>query len=79
MIDYIKGQIVELTPTQLILDNHGIGYSILISLQTYEAFQGKAETVAYIHINLLLVVGIKTKIQFIICKFALFGLRRRDR
>lgn len=49
MIDYIKGQIVELTPTELVLDNHGIGYSILISLQTYEAFQGKAEVVAYIH------------------------------
>ena len=39
MIDYIKGQIVELTPTELILENQGIGYSILISLQTYEAFQ----------------------------------------
>ncbi|MBP5676221.1 MAG: Holliday junction branch migration protein RuvA, partial [Bacteroidales bacterium] len=26
MIDYIKGQIIELTPTELILDNHGIGY-----------------------------------------------------
>ena len=49
MIDYIKGQIVELTPTELVLDNHGIGYSILISLQTYEVFQGKAEAVAYIH------------------------------
>ena len=49
MIDYIKGQIVELTPTELVLDNQGIGYSILISLQTYEVFQGKTETVAYIH------------------------------
>ena len=49
MIDYIKGQIVELTPTELVLDNHGIGYSILISLQTYEVFQEKAEAVAYIH------------------------------
>ena len=49
MIDYIKGQIVELTPTELILDNQGIGYSILISLQTYEAFQTKTEAVAYIH------------------------------
>ena len=49
MIDYINGQIVELTPTELVLDNHGIGYSILISLQTYEAFQGKTEAVAYIH------------------------------
>lgn len=49
MLEYIKGQIVELTPTELVLDNHGVGYSILISLQTYEAFQGKSETTAYIH------------------------------
>ena len=49
MIDYIKGQIVELTPTELVLDNQGMGYSILISLQTYEAFQGKTSATAYIH------------------------------
>ena len=49
MIDYIKGQIVELAPTELILENAGIGYSILISLQTYEAFQMKTQAVAYIH------------------------------
>lgn len=49
MIDYIKGQIIELTPTELILENAGIGYSILISLQTYEAFQMKTQAVAYIH------------------------------
>ncbi len=49
MIDYIKGQIIELTPTELILENDGIGYSILISLQTYEAFQLKTQAVAYIH------------------------------
>ena len=45
MIDYIKGQIIELTPTELILENHGIGYS----LQTYEAFQLQTQVVAYIH------------------------------
>lgn len=49
MIDYIKGQIIELTPTELILENQGIGYSILISLQTYEAFQLQTQAVAYIH------------------------------
>lgn len=49
MIDYIKGQIIELTPTELILENNGIGYSILISLQTYEAFQPKTQAVAYIY------------------------------
>ena len=49
MIDYIKGQIIELTPTELVLESHGIGYSILISLQTYEAFQLKTDAVAYIY------------------------------
>jgi len=49
MIDYIKGQIIELTPTELILENAGIGYSILISLQTFEAFQQQTQAVAYIH------------------------------
>ena len=49
MIDYIKGQIIELTPTELILECGGIGYSILISLQTYEALQLKNQAVAYIH------------------------------
>jgi Holliday junction DNA helicase RuvA len=49
MIEYIKGQIIELTPAELILECGGIGYSILISLQTFEALQGKREAVAYIH------------------------------
>ena len=49
MIDYIKGQIIELTPTELVLENAGIGYSILISLQTFEAFQQQTQAVAYIH------------------------------
>ena len=49
MIEYIKGQIIELTPAELILECGGIGYSILISLQTFEALQGKTEAVAYIH------------------------------
>ena len=49
MIDYIKGQIIELTPTELILECGGIGYSILISLQTYEKMQLQTSTVAYIH------------------------------
>lgn len=49
MIDYIKGKIEELTPTEMTLECYGIGYKILISLQTYEALNGKDETKAYIH------------------------------
>ena len=49
MIDYIKGTIAELTPTRVVLDNNGIGYRIEISLQTYEALEGKAEAKVYIY------------------------------
>ena len=49
MIDYIKGKTIELTPTDMVLECYGIGYKILISLQTYEALNGKSETLVYIH------------------------------
>ena len=49
MIDYIKGKTIELTPTDMVLECYGIGYKILISLQTYEALNGKTETTVYIH------------------------------
>lgn len=37
MIDYIKGSIAELNPAYAVLDNHGIGYMMNISLSTYDA------------------------------------------
>ena len=49
MIDYIKGKIVEITPTDLVLENNNIGYRILISLQTYEGLHEKQDAVVYIH------------------------------
>ena len=48
MIDYIKGTIAELSPAELVLENNGIGYSILISLQTYQVLQEKKEAKVYI-------------------------------
>lgn len=49
MIDYIKGTIVELSPAELILENNGIGYDILISLQTYQVLQDRKESTVYIY------------------------------
>ena len=49
MIDYIKGNLIELTPADLVLECYGIGYKILISLQTYEALNGKSDATVYIH------------------------------
>ena len=49
MIDYIKGQIIELNPASLVLECSGIGYNILISLQTFEVLQNQEKAVVYIH------------------------------
>ena len=49
MIDYIKGEIIELTPTDIVLECHGIGYNILISVQTYSVLDGKKDATVYIH------------------------------
>lgn len=39
MYDYIKGNVAELTPTYVVLDNHGVGYMINISLNSFNALQ----------------------------------------
>ena len=49
MIDYIKGNLVEITPTDVVVECSGIGYKILISLQTYEGLNGKNDVKVYIH------------------------------
>ena len=43
MYDYIKGNVAELTPTYVVLDNHGVGYMINISLNSYNALQHQTE------------------------------------
>ncbi|MBR0274084.1 MAG: Holliday junction branch migration protein RuvA [Bacteroidaceae bacterium] len=40
MIEYIRGSIAELSPTQAVLDANGVGYGLSISLNTYTAIQG---------------------------------------
>ena len=49
MIDYIKGEITELNPTEMTLECNGIGYKILISLQTYDKLKQSRDAKIYIH------------------------------
>ena len=49
MIEYLKGEIDELSPTQLIMECNGIGYELNISLTTYSAFNGRKEGKIYVH------------------------------
>ena len=41
MIEYIKGKLAELNPTEAIIEAAGVGYSIAITLPTYSALVGK--------------------------------------
>ena len=49
MIDYIKGELAELTPAQAIVEAYGVGYALNISLNTYEAIQGKQSVKLFVH------------------------------
>lgn len=49
MIEYIKGEIAELSPATAVIDCNGLGYAVNISLNTYAAIQGKKECKLYIH------------------------------
>ena len=49
MIDYIKGEIAELTPASATLETSGVGYFISISLNTYTSLSGQKNARLYIH------------------------------
>ncbi|MBR1934864.1 MAG: Holliday junction branch migration protein RuvA [Muribaculaceae bacterium] len=41
MLEYISGKVAELNPAFAVLDNHGIGYMLNISLTTYDELNAK--------------------------------------
>lgn len=43
MIEYIKGELAELSPAYAVVDTGGVGYGLNITLNTYSAVQGKKE------------------------------------
>jgi Holliday junction DNA helicase RuvA len=49
MIEYLKGELAELTPTTATVECHGVGYLAHISLNTYTAIQGRQQVKLYIH------------------------------
>jgi len=48
MIEYIKGELAEISPTEAVVDVNGIGYLLNISLNTYTAIQGKKEVKLFV-------------------------------
>ena len=49
MIEYIKGELTELTPALAVVEAAGVGYALQISLNTYSAIQGKKEVKLYVY------------------------------
>ena len=49
MIEYIKGELTELTPAMATVEAAGIGYGLNISLNTFTAIQGKKEVKLYVY------------------------------
>ena len=52
MYDYIKGTLEELTPAEAVVECHGIGFKLQISLNTYDRIQGQKEVRLYVHHHL---------------------------
>lgn len=49
MYEYIKGDIAELTPAYAVVEAGGVGYMLIISLQTYAGIETKKTAVVYTH------------------------------
>ncbi len=49
MIEYIRGIIDELSPTQAVLETAGVGYALGITLSTYSVLQGKSEARLFVY------------------------------
>ena len=43
MIEYIRGELVDLTPAYAVVETAGVGYGLNITLNTYTAIQGKKD------------------------------------
>ena len=49
MIEYIRGELTELTPAMAVVEAAGVGYALNISLNTYTGIQGTKEVKLYVH------------------------------
>lgn len=49
MIEYVRGELSELTPALAVVEAAGVGYGLNISLNTYDALQGKREVKVFVY------------------------------
>lgn len=49
MYEYIKGTLEELSPAEAVVECHGIGFRLQISLNTYDRLQGQKDVRIYVY------------------------------
>lgn len=49
MIEYLKGEIVELSPARMVMECSGVGYELNISLTTFSAYNGQKQGKIYVY------------------------------
>ena len=49
MIEYVKGELIDVTPAYAVVEIHGVGYGMNISLNTFSAIQGKKEARLWVY------------------------------
>lgn len=50
MISQLRGRLIEKTPTELVVDCHGVGYAVSISLHTYSQLPAGESVQLYTHL-----------------------------
>ena len=49
MYEYIRGNIADISPANIVIDTGGVGYFITISLNSYSQLSGKKEAKLFLH------------------------------
>ena len=48
LINYIKGQVISKNPAYMVIETHGVGYGLFVSLQTYSKLADQTEAQLFI-------------------------------
>jgi Holliday junction DNA helicase RuvA len=52
MIAFLKGKLVHKDPTHVVIDVNGVGYHVIISLQTFSEIKDQENILLYTHLNI---------------------------
>ncbi|MES1224733.1 MAG: Holliday junction branch migration protein RuvA [Bacteroidota bacterium] len=52
MIAFLKGKLVHRDPTHVVIDVNGVGYHVIISLQTYSAIKEQENIMLFTHLGI---------------------------